>query len=34
MIHQIYSYKKKEQDLRQGPLGAFIDELANVLLEK
>ena len=34
MIHQIYSYKKKEQDLRQGPLGAFIDELATVLLEK
>ena len=34
MIHQIYSCKKTEQDLRQGPLGAFVDELATVLLEK
>ena len=34
MIHQIYSCKKTEQDLRQGLLGAFVDELATVLLEK
>ena len=34
MIHQIYSCKKTEQDLRQGQLGAFVDELATVLLEK
>ena len=34
MIHQIYSYQKKEQCLREGPLGAFVDELATVLLEK
>lgn len=34
MIYQIYSYQKTEQNLRQGPLGAFVDELAKVLLEK
>jgi len=34
MKHQIYSCQKTEQDLRQGPLGAFVDELATVFLEK
>ena len=34
MIHQIYSYQKTERNLRTGPLGAVIDELATVLLQK
>jgi len=34
MKHQIYSCQKTEQDLRQGQLGAFVDELATVFLEK
>lgn len=34
MKYQIYSSQEREQRLRQGLLGAFIDELANVLLER
>lgn len=34
MKHQIYSRRETEQNLRKGPLGAFVDELATVLLEK
>ena len=34
MLDQIYSFRGTEQKLRQGPLGAFIDELVTVLLEK
>ena len=34
MKHQIYSCQKTEQNLRKGPLGAFVDELATVFLEK
>ncbi len=34
MKHQIYSCQKTEHNLRQDPLGAFVDELATVFLEK
>jgi len=34
MTHQIYYRQITEQDLRQEPLGTFIDELATALLEK
>lgn len=34
MINQIYSCQKTEQNLRQVPLGAFVDELVTVFLEK
>ena len=33
MTYQIYSSKKTEQYLRQGPLGAYIDELVAVFLQ-
>lgn len=33
MTHQIYSCQKTEQDLRQGPLGVYVDELVAVILQ-
>ena len=34
MTHQIYPSVKCELQLRKGPMGAFVDELAAVLLER
>ncbi|GAH20059.1 unnamed protein product, partial [marine sediment metagenome] len=34
MTYQIYSSPEREQRLREGPLGAFVDEMVDVLLEK
>jgi len=33
MTYQIYSSQKTEQNLRQGPLGAYVDELVTVFLQ-
>ncbi len=32
MTYQIYSSPEREQRLREGPLGAFVDEMVDVLL--
>ncbi|GAH87305.1 unnamed protein product [marine sediment metagenome] len=34
MVHKIYSSWKTEQNLRQGPVRAYVDELASVLLQQ